>query len=255
MAVLSTLLGIEANILINGQPVHEYPDDDDIEVEHEDELVIKHQAARTVSRYIESEDDSNFAISLSVGPPIGFKQQGKKKMQYVKIGFHITVDGMPAANAWCARPWFNKNPDKETWKETIKGVVEGKGRACTLKRFRFANIETRMSPHSFPRIFALCRANSRAADSVPGQPSKVDRIMQHMQKVGTIEIRVFSENYGKRGGDMDTASEGFLESNDETIPEKALKGQAKSHSTACVQSYASHPVNVPNPNEQLIKNI
>lgn len=81
----------------------------------------------------------------------------------------------------------------------------------------------------------MCRANIRVADSVPGQPSKVQRIIQRMQKVGTIEIKVFSENYGKQGGDMNATSEGFLESDDETIPEKALKGQAKSHGTAYVQ--------------------
>lgn len=91
MAILPTLRGIECQILINGKPASELRDTDAIPVSHPNRKTAKYQARRTVSTYIESITDQNFAIKLRVGPPVGFKAEGRKKMAYTKIGFHATV--------------------------------------------------------------------------------------------------------------------------------------------------------------------
>jgi len=52
-----------------------------------------------------------------------------------------------------------------------------------------------------------------------------------MSKVGKIEIKVYREMYGKQGGDAETTSTGFLGREEAEVPEKVLKGQAKSHGT------------------------
>jgi len=61
----------------------------------------------------------------------------------------------------------------------------------------------------------------------------VEETIKRMQKIGVIEVRVFSEDYGRSGGGPQGTSEGFLE-DEETVPEKALKGDGKSHGTAYV---------------------
>ena len=57
------------------------------------------------------------------------------------------------------------------------------------------------------------------------------RQAQRMQKKGTIEIRVYNGDYGRKGGGTPGTSEGFFGRGNVHVPEKALKGQAKSHGT------------------------
>ena len=56
---------------------------------------------------------------------------------------------------------------------------------------------------------------------------------ERLLPVGTIEIKVYRENYGKKGGETPGTTRGFHKQN-EVIPEKALKGEAKSHGTRYV---------------------
>jgi hypothetical protein len=72
----------------------------------------------------------------------------------------------------------------------------------------------------------------------------IKRQAQRLQKKGTIEIRVYNGDYGRKGGDTPGTSEGFLNKSSINVPESALKGQAKSHGTRYVESQAfqlSHP--------------
>lgn len=55
-----------------------------------------------------------------------------------------------------------------------------------------------------------------------------------MQKKGTIEIKVYHGDYGKKGGNTTGTSKGFLSKNTISVPEKSLKGNAKSHGTRYV---------------------
>ena len=49
--------------------------------------------------------------------------------------------------------------------------------------------------------------------------------------VGSIEIKVFRENYGKASGDIITSTKDYVKLNIK-ITEKALKGSSKSHGAA-----------------------
>lgn len=71
-------------------------------------------------------------------------------------------------------------------------------------------------------------------DSDDSPKDAIKRQSQRMQKKGTIEVRVYYGDYGKKGGDTPGTSQGFSNKGTITVPEKALKGQAKSHVTAFV---------------------
>jgi hypothetical protein len=62
----------------------------------------------------------------------------------------------------------------------------------------------------------------------------IKRMAERLRPVGTIEIRVFRQNYGRPGGDTALFSnkEGFLGKGGVLAPEKALKGETKSHGAA-----------------------
>lgn len=73
----------------------------------------------------------------------------------------------------------------------------------------------------------LADSNSTTSDA------NIKRYKQRMQKVGLIEVKVYREGYGKKGGGFETSPENFLKPQDtKKVPERALKGpQAKSDCT------------------------
>ncbi|KAE8451165.1 hypothetical protein EG329_004837 [Mollisiaceae sp. DMI_Dod_QoI] len=210
MAISPLVPGISATILINGFSATEYPDPDDIQVEHINRRVAEYQTRHTVSTYIESISDSPFTLKFAVGPPFG-----SKDMDDSKIGFEINIDGNEAGQKWCPRPFFKNNPHKTEWSEELVGVKEkvvNSKRKFTERGFRFAGLDT----------------NSDAASS-----AKVKRLAERLRNVGIIEIKVFSMMYGKKGAAINSSSAGFLKGKErENVPEKAIKGEAKSDCTA-----------------------
>lgn len=136
MAILPTLPGIEAVILINGNPALEYVDDNEVRVEHEDEDIAEYQATHTISKYIQSQTDQKFSIQLKVGSPY---VQGQF-MAHVRLNFHIYVDGAKVADPWCSRLHFKHSPVGTKWIREVKGVVGKSGRK--VKPFIFADITT-----------------------------------------------------------------------------------------------------------------
>jgi hypothetical protein len=134
MAVLSTLLGLTAEVLIGGVASHEYDDEDEINIQHDDAAVREYQAARTVSKYIKSVTGERFSLKFTVGPPLGHTG-----MVYTKLLFQIYIDGIFVWQTFCARPDFKKMTE---WEDEVDGLKEGKGRGCTKKEFIFAAIET-----------------------------------------------------------------------------------------------------------------
>lgn len=77
-------------------------------------------------------------------------------------------------------------------------------------------------------------ANSLIDSETPDK-AKVKRLAMQLNKVGVIEIKVYREYYGKKGGAAPGTGKGFFNT-DKEIPEKALKGDAKSHAI----EYVSH---------------
>jgi len=70
---------------------------------------------------------------------------------------------------------------------------------------------------------------------VPIIASKVERgaadFAFNQSGVGLIQVRVFREMYGTKGGATAASSSGFIKRSIE-VPEKSIKGEAKSHGTA-----------------------
>jgi hypothetical protein len=138
MAVLNFHRGITAQVLIDGSPADEIPDDEEIQIDHSDSDVVEHQAARTVSSYIQAETGKAFSIRVGVKCP-------PYKMDSSKLCFHIFVDGKPAWISICDRPHFERRGNTE-WEEDVDGIKEGKGQGCREYGFRFAKIETSTFP-------------------------------------------------------------------------------------------------------------
>jgi hypothetical protein len=132
MAVLTTLKGVTAQIIVSGLPAAEIVDRDEIEVNHEDPTIQALQAARTVSKYIESRDDEPFSIKVGVAPPY--------KIDCSKLEFQIFVDGELAWKPVCERPRLAENDG--LWEDIVEGPKTGKGSGCRVFGFKFAKIET-----------------------------------------------------------------------------------------------------------------
>jgi hypothetical protein len=64
--------------------------------------------------------------------------------------------------------------------------------------------------------------------------NKIQRDAERFKKVGMIEVKVYNETAGKKGGDTDVKFSSFLKGDVADVHEKALKGDAKSHGTAYV---------------------
>jgi hypothetical protein len=127
MAILTSLPGITATVLIDGAVAPEIPDPDEIQVSHKNPRVAHHQTNVTVSRYIQCVTDEPFSIKLKVEPPY--------RIDCPKLGFEIKVDGKAAWTATAARPRLRESNGK--WEIEIEGVKEGKG-------IRFVEIATGM---------------------------------------------------------------------------------------------------------------
>jgi hypothetical protein len=79
MARLDSVPGISAEVCSNGEALTEYPDSDDITVNHAVPEVVQHQVRRTVSNYIIAEDKNPFSIKVRI-------QNGSEK-----VGFQATM--------------------------------------------------------------------------------------------------------------------------------------------------------------------
>jgi hypothetical protein len=73
-------------------------------------------------------------------------------------------------------------------------------------------------------------------DSETPDKAKVERLTMQLNKVGIIEIKVYREVYGEKGGAAPGTGKGFFKT-DKEIPEKALKGDAKSHAIEFVNHF------------------
>lgn len=160
MAVLPLNPGIKALVLIDGNPATEYPDFDEIEVEHENPSVVLHQKERTVSTYIECEADALFSLQFTAGQP-----DADKKMKCSHLAFNVTIDGNKAGVIRCSRKDFKRAESEGKPMVDWTGVLAvvkvqpgGKGRVQAMN-FRFARIAVGecFHPSSLPTADTLNR--------------------------------------------------------------------------------------------------
>lgn len=115
MAILNLghLRGISVTVLQNNEPMEEFPDNDDVIVEHPNPHVVEHQKACTVSTYLQAEEGERYSILLSVGKPY--------RIDVSKLEFIVKVDGKLAWTAHCPRPLYLR---EGRWECRIDGLKE-----------------------------------------------------------------------------------------------------------------------------------
>ncbi|KAF7910814.1 uncharacterized protein EAF01_002323 [Botrytis porri] len=195
--------GITAQIISQDKKAFpSYPSPDKEAIVEGDEL-SEYFSVRTVTIYIAVTNNTPFSIHLRVDRPYPVK------MDCSKLQFEIFIDGKFVWDAWCHKPRYQENGN--VWEEIIGGLKLGKGRSCEIKDFKFMGLKTNEESMSYTAI---------------------QRIGESMAKIGKIEIKVYRTTYGKKGGDVKNSKKGFLTKKNREVPEKALKGEAKSHGTA-----------------------
>lgn len=212
MAIQDDVPGLEVAVCIDGKPLEEYDNDEEEQVKPGlPSEVSQYQAARTVTKYIESVSDQEFTIQLTLGPPF--------KMDYACLNTRIHIDGKkvdsPSIQKSRNLNSFSEDCVATKFQRKIKGMrVEAPGNAgrALLKRFKFAKIEATSDDY-------------KLAD--------VHEDIKRMDQVGEITVHVYRA--GVATADPDHVSRDLGGEVVSEVHEKALKGQAKSHATAFEQ--------------------
>ncbi|KAG4430283.1 hypothetical protein IFR05_014230 [Cadophora sp. M221] len=192
MAILDRVPGLEVKVHINGQPAQEYDDD-------EDEQAVPgavgwYQAARTVRKYVESISDKEFLVQLSL--------DNSFKFDCPTLSCELSIDGKVVRSPVIYRK------HQESFTLEIDGIKTsaGDGKTALLKPFKFSKIET-------------------STDDAKLKDIKEDS--KHMNDVGEIVFRIWRSTEA-RPREAHNYTE-LVAVN--AVHEKALKGQAKSHTT------------------------
>ena len=134
--------GLEVVVCMDGKPLEEYENDEEEEAKPGLQTgVMKYQAARTITKYIESVSDQEFIIQIDLAPPF--------KMDCACLSIEVHIDGREVA---CPLILKSSNLDKFSgdcvttkFQRRVEGMqVEAQGNAGRelLKKFKFAKIET-----------------------------------------------------------------------------------------------------------------
>jgi hypothetical protein len=142
MAIQDHAPGLEVTVCVDGKPLEEYDNDEEEEMRQGlDPEVMKYQAARTVTKYIESVSDQEFIIQINLAPPF--------KMDCVSLSTSVHIDGRKVASPLIMKSWnldkFSGDYVKTKFQTRVEGMqVEAPGTAGRelLKKFKFAKIET-----------------------------------------------------------------------------------------------------------------
>jgi hypothetical protein len=130
MAVIESL-GLAVSVVINGTPVAEYDDPDpDPDVERE------FPGAKVISKYIESTDDTEYAIRCDALPTHRWVPSGPDNV----LTCNVDIDGNYQTGI-CLRA--------ARWDRGVSKTVEGVVRAVTgsrgaLNKFKFSAVDSRM---------------------------------------------------------------------------------------------------------------
>ncbi|KAH6664108.1 hypothetical protein B0J14DRAFT_682679 [Halenospora varia] len=196
--------GLSAQILTSNHPTTEYTDPDAITSSHSDPTIRAYEESATISRYITASTNQTFSIKLSLGPPHTNSMESRTK-------FVIAVDGVEADVVCAERAKVKRHGGR--WEHVSEGVKSGKGRACREMGFRFKELRT----------------NSNTIDN-----NQRRRLAERLEKVGTIEIKVWGTSYGKQGGKTPGEPGKFMTARNVNVPETVMKPfikEAKSHTT------------------------
>lgn len=130
MAIHGELPSIKVTVEVDGVPLTEHPDSNDV-FKHNDPLVRAHQSRCTVSNYVECTTGKYFAVRLSIGSTY--------KWDCPSISFDIFVDG----KCFWRGVFYRKTHENKDYTHLVEGPVTGStGEAGILRRMKFTAIQT-----------------------------------------------------------------------------------------------------------------
>ena len=130
MAILEDVPGIEVTVCVDGKPLTEYPTENE-EVIDEDQDVIEHREAVTVTNYIESTTDKVFVIKLKVSHPF--------RMESPNLSFEIYVDGQEIDFPLLRREQVKQG---RIWRHKVEGPSYTRRGQTFVRPMKFAAINT-----------------------------------------------------------------------------------------------------------------
>lgn len=189
--------GLEVQIVVAGVPLQEYNSDEDDEV-------------KSVTKYIEATSGANFEIRWSFTSD--FKQKGHQ------ILIAVYGDGMGLA-AETSRP-----SDLLTGYSTLTGRTRNAGNHAVFEKFTFSELKIGMLSSS------NCRAQTSVTDTcilyLDEDKIPLASSAATISSLGVISVKLRRVKVLKNAGRPQTEKFKSLG----TVPEKALKGRALSHS-------------------------
>ncbi|KAF7939035.1 uncharacterized protein EAE98_001371 [Botrytis deweyae] len=197
MAVLEDVRGIEVTVCVDKQALQEYDDNEPECVSAEAGGYDK--ATKTVSKYIESTTGNLFYVNLEISKAYKFDSPN--------ISFHVFVDGMKVCSKNCGKK------DAPLTKE-VKGV-----------RDELENGKFFLMPLKFSDIITTTDDSKLA--SIKEDATRLSGVGEIVVKVHRRGEKIRSKNQSKRLN----APKKLAADSPVLVHEKALKGQAMSHST------------------------
>ncbi|KAF8860115.1 hypothetical protein BDZ45DRAFT_649240 [Acephala macrosclerotiorum] len=206
MAILDKVPGLEVTFCVDGMPLEEYDDDEELTL-GKPGAIGEYQVARTVSKYVEALSDKEFSINVKMDSSFSF--------DCPSIATPINVDGKLATAPVLIKANYatslHGNRIVTPIVRKVDGVyvaAPGNDKQQFLKKFKFSPIDTTTD-------------DSKLKD--------VKKDSEVVGKVGEIQVKVY-----RAAQPIELKSNALAEdvatSLGAKVHEKALKGEAKSHS-------------------------
>jgi hypothetical protein len=227
MAILDSIPGLEVFVCVDGEPLEEYDDDDDGKGEVEHTQVAEYQAARTVGKFVESVSDKEFSIRINL--------QTSFVMDCASLLFAIGIDRKYRLVPVLAKSDFPQSVQGSRvlsrvtrYIQGVPAVAQGIEERESLHKFKFSKIDTSKSLLTHCDNGKLLISPAMDDDNL----ANVQEDRKRIQDVGEIVVKVYRGGETKDVTRTTPARNVDLRSVGDKVHEKALKGDAKSHSAS-----------------------
>lgn len=209
---MARLKGLEVKVLINGVNAREYDDDSDADTETKPDVITK---------YIQSISEASFHIVVEAHPTHDFTADC--------LSFHVFVDGSLVEKRALPREYSDKTG---ACKSSIAGISREQGGRDKFKEFKFAEIVTGKSPSPPSVIRVSYHVDINVHPDDRPHERNIETLKNQLMNLGTISVAVWAKmTWNPKTNVASVPQLGPAMSALGTIPEKAVKGRALSHST------------------------
>jgi hypothetical protein len=207
MAILPSLSGIQADVLVNGAPCHEFNNPDDAGEPDKNHVVS----------YIQSQTGAAFAVKLSLSRDWQYAHK-----EYA-LDVELLVDGS-RADALLIHPVNSYSQAKDIILNFsgVKGITDN---GAELRGFRFAHLQTGSAFDVRHYHAANRQADDRALEASDS------RILTKIRELGDITIKLYRVEVIGPSKIKISNPTAFDCPDLGRVPEKALKGKAISQQT------------------------